>query len=181
VVFIPTEASFEKKKIPRTVAQILLTFITLICFRLAGDAWFAKGLFPDEGFIEYEILMFISFLFFWLMRLELFTHHILLGWISYTFLGVFFCLTVLTVFKFIPIISYIIFPIFGILIAAPIFVAQMVLYDIIRLQKQHGRFNFLRVISLGVGFLFPFQLLMNCWTEEPWALLKLFQISDFKF
>jgi len=179
VVFIPTEASFEKKKIPRTVAQILLTLITFICFRLAGDDWFVQGLFPDEGFIEYATLMFFSFLFFWLMRLELFTHHKLLGWISYTFLGVFFWLSLLTVFKFIPLIVYIIFPIFGILIAAPYFVAQMVFYDIIRLQKEHGRFNFLYVISLGLGFLFPFQLVMNCWTKESWALIKLFQFTDF--
>lgn len=178
-VFIPTQESFKKAKGPLIAAQVLLTLITVICFFVAStDGWIAGRLFPKEGFFEYGILMFISLVFFWLMRLEIFKHHKLLGWISYTLLGVLFWLSVLTAIKFIPMIMLVFFPILGVLVAAPFFVSQMVLYDIIRLQKEHGRFNFLHVISMGLGFLFPFQLLMNCWTTEPWALVKLFQFTD---
>lgn len=180
-IFIPTKGSFEQRKIQRTCAQILLSFLTVLCFYFASFDFILNDIFPENGFLEYSILTLSSLGFFWLMQIDYFVQNKWLAWISYILLGAFFWLSLFSCVKLILIVSLVIFPLYGFLVAAPFFVSLMVTHEILRLKKNNGRFNFLQVISLGLGFLLVFQLLMNLWSDEQWELIKLFKPTDINF
>jgi len=174
-VFIPTKASFERRKIQRTCVQILLSFLIILCFHFASNEMLLRDMFPDNGFLEYSFLTLICLVFFWLIQIDFFRQNKWLGWISYTLLGAFFWLSIFSSIKLILIVPLVIFPVFGFLVAGPYFVSLMVFHEILRLGKTDGRFNFLQVISLGLLFLVAFQLVMNLWSDEQWELVKLFE------
>ena len=180
-IFIPTKGSFEQRKIQRTCAQILLSFLTVLCFYFASFDFILNNIFPENVFLEYSILTLSCLSFFWLMQIDYFVQNKWLAWISYTLLGAFFWLSLFSCVKLILIVSLVIFPLYGFLVAAPFFVSLMVTHEILRLKKNNGRFNFLQFISLGLGFLLVFQLLMNLWSDEQWELIKLFKPTDISF
>jgi len=158
VLFFPVYR--PKKNHLRRIVKSILTLLTIACFLFAYTEDKIL-LFPKEGFVEYTCLTFFSLCFLWFCEIEAILEKRSAGLISYGFLGMFFWLTLLTSLKFIPILRYAFFPLFGTLIAAPVLMLAVTIYEIHAVSQRHPHLRLWQSLLLGLIFLGIFILLGN--------------------
>lgn len=184
-IFAQLVMSFRRNKHSRfrqnqyLICQIVLSVIMLLCFYFH----FSLGSpFENEKFfMAYLTISLTGLMGYWINKA--FIYKVINKGIRLTapFVGVLFWISLLTTVKFFPVMILSLFPIYGFLIIAPLFVLIMSASEMIHIGRSGGHFSFPKIFFQGFLVLFLYQLALNFFTNSNWELVKIFNPSNHAF
>ncbi|MBK9190844.1 MAG: hypothetical protein IPM77_04640 [Crocinitomicaceae bacterium] len=162
----------------RIFFKLTATTGTFFCFAFAGQSDDVL-IFPNDGFQEYMILVLTSVISIWFSHFPVFQYSRIAEFIADSLRGVLFILSLLTCYKFIIILPFVLFPILGAMIFVPYIITLICLYEIWNSNPVQFRMKFFRSFLIGMSLLFLIQVIMNLYSENNWELIKLFTLDYF--
>ncbi len=155
------------------IYEVLISILMIFCF---WNYDMHESPFRNEEYIfELAVISFTSLAMYFINKFIPKKQNRIIKSFSIAFVGALWWISLLTTLKFFPLILLSIFPVLGLLLAAPFLLFIISSIEIIRIKRQEESFTYIKILSLGLIVLILFQLLMNIWTVDSWEFFKIFK------
>jgi len=157
--------------------DLFLSFMMIVCFYNGAKSY--TGPFENHpAYLEYTGLSLTSLFLYWLLQFLEYRKLKVPSWLSITILGLFFWVCLIPTIKLNVLVVLCWFPFYGMMVITPFLFLLSALTEISQQRILKGNIGFLKSIGLGLIPILIFQIAMNYWVEEQWALLHYVNLKN---